>query len=142
MFASQKLERTLVPITRSYTSSDAPGLRTQIRIDRGIADHDIDAAALRDGLIDQVLQFLLARDMARNRQWPCRLRRECPVATASHASGLRLETTTVAPCSAMRLAMARPIPLVEPVTMATLPVRSNSDDMRRSPVLAWRSGDP
>ena len=51
------------------------------------------------------------------------------VATASHASGLRLETTTFAPCSAMRSAMARPIPLVEPVTMATLPVRSNSDDM-------------
>ena len=55
-----------------------------------------------------------------------------PAATASQASGLRLEITTVAPCSAMRLAIARPIPLVEPVTMATFPVRSNSDD------IAWR----
>src|SRR4051794_25371157 len=60
-------------------------------------------------------------------------------ATASHASGLRLEMTTVAPCSAMRVAMASPIPLVEPVTIATLPVRSNSDDMFGP--LSWRFGE-
>ena len=59
-----------------------------------------------------------------------------PAATASHASGLRLEITTVAPCSAIRVAMARPIPLVEPVTMATLPVRSNSDDILVFPLVA------
>ncbi len=52
-----------------------------------------------------------------------------PAATCSHTSALRLDTTTFAPCSAMRSAMARPIPLLEPVTTATLPVRSNSDDI-------------
>src|SRR6185437_2128049 len=57
-------------------------------------------------------------------------------ATASHASGLRLEITTVAPCSAMRVAMASPIPLVEPVMIATLPVRSNNDGITFSPKLA------
>ena len=44
-------------------------------------------------------------------------------ATASHASRLRLEITTVAPYSAMRVAIARPMPLVEPVTIATFPVK-------------------
>ena len=48
-------------------------------------------------------------------------------ATASHASALRLDTTTLAPCSARRSAMARPMPLLDPVTMATFPVRSNND---------------
>src|SRR5271165_355897 len=52
-----------------------------------------------------------------------------PLATVSHTSPLRLEITTLAPCSAMRSAMARPIPFVDPVTTATFPVRSNSDDM-------------
>ena len=47
-------------------------------------------------------------------------------AAASHASGVRLDTTTRAPCSARRRAMARPMPRVDPVTTATLPVRSKS----------------
>src|SRR5687768_6449663 len=34
--------------------------------------------------------------------------------------------TTFAPCSAIAAAMARPMPRDEPVTIATLPVRSNS----------------
>ncbi len=46
--------------------------------------------------------------------------------TASTAAGLREEITTLAPCSAMRSAIALPMPLVEPVMMATLPVRSKS----------------
>ena len=46
-------------------------------------------------------------------------------ATSSHASCLRLEMTTLAPCSAIASAIARPIPREEPVTIATLPVRSN-----------------
>jgi len=40
---------------------------------------------------------------------------------------LRDAMTTRAPCSAIRNAIARPIPLEEPVTMATLSVRSNRD---------------
>ena len=59
-------------------------------------------------------------------------------ATLSQASALRLETTTLAPCSAMRLTMASPIPLVEPVTRATLPVRSKSDMEFFLPVGAYQ----
>jgi hypothetical protein len=46
---------------------------------------------------------------------------------SAHGSGLRDEITTLAPCSAMRAAMARPMPREEPVTMATLPVSENKD---------------
>ena len=47
-------------------------------------------------------------------------------ATWSQRSCFRLLTTTDAPARASPLAMARPMPFVEPVTIATLPVRSNS----------------
>src|SRR6202142_2078865 len=46
-------------------------------------------------------------------------------ATASQACCLRDEITTLAPCSAILSAMARPIPREEPVTTATFPVMSN-----------------
>jgi len=48
-------------------------------------------------------------------------------ATSRHGSILREETTTLAPCSAIRSTIARPIPREEPVTSATFPLRSNSD---------------
>src|SRR5215211_4187055 len=46
-------------------------------------------------------------------------------ATASHASALRLEITTLAPSAAMLSAMARPMPRLDPVMTATLSVRWN-----------------
>ena len=46
-------------------------------------------------------------------------------AVSAQASALRDEMMTVAPCSASRSAMARPMPREEPVTIATRPVRSN-----------------
>src|SRR5690554_2423258 len=49
-----------------------------------------------------------------------------PAATCSQASALRLDTTTLAPQRASSSTMERPMPLVEPVTRATFPVRSNS----------------
>src|ERR1700761_8297232 len=48
-----------------------------------------------------------------------------PSATASQASALRLEITTLAPSLAISSAEARPMPRLEPVMTATLPVRSN-----------------
>jgi hypothetical protein len=45
-------------------------------------------------------------------------------AAVAQASDLRDEITTLAPCSAKRAAMARPIPREQPVTIATPPVRS------------------
>ena len=46
-------------------------------------------------------------------------------ATTAHASALRLEITTLAPDSAMRSAMARPIPREDPVISATFPCSEN-----------------
>src|SRR5438094_7252224 len=48
-----------------------------------------------------------------------------PLAAASQASALRLEITTLAPSFAKSSAEERPMPRLEPVMMATLPVRSN-----------------
>src|ERR1700730_2217553 len=48
------------------------------------------------------------------------------LATSAHFSVLRLERTTLAPARANASAIARPMPLDEPVTTATLSVRSNS----------------
>src|ERR1700731_3406600 len=49
------------------------------------------------------------------------------LATSSQASALRLDTTTFAPSCANSSAVARPMPRLEPVMTATLPVRSNGD---------------
>src|SRR5487761_2604013 len=48
-----------------------------------------------------------------------------PSATSSQASALRLEITTLAPSLANSSAEDRPMPRLEPVMTATLPVRSN-----------------
>src|SRR3954452_11899862 len=48
-----------------------------------------------------------------------------PAATSSQASALRLEITTLAPSLASSSADERPMPRLEPVMTATLPVRSN-----------------
>src|SRR5205823_4863044 len=46
---------------------------------------------------------------------------------SAHASSLRLATVTLAPADTRPSAMARPMPRVPPVTIATRSVRSNSD---------------
>src|SRR5579863_9103486 len=51
-----------------------------------------------------------------------------PSATSWQASALRLEITTLAPSLASSSAEERPMPRLEPVTTATLPVRSNGVD--------------
>src|SRR3954454_18986889 len=48
-----------------------------------------------------------------------------PSATSWQASALRLEITTFAPSFASSSAEERPMPRLEPVMMATFPVRSN-----------------
>src|SRR4051812_14448683 len=47
-------------------------------------------------------------------------------ATCSQAGALRLEITTFAPALARCFAMERPMPRVEPVTIATLPPSANA----------------
>ena len=49
-------------------------------------------------------------------------------AASSQAGFLRDDTTTLAPCRARCRAIDLPMPLLEPVTTATLPVRSKSGD--------------
>src|ERR1700704_4432988 len=49
-----------------------------------------------------------------------------PSATSSHGPWLRPEIVTLAPASAKLSAIARPMPRDDPVTTATLPLRSNS----------------
>src|SRR5215470_1575835 len=64
-------------------------------------------------------------------------------ATASQTSALRLEITTVAPSRAIASALARPMPRLEPVTIATLPSRANGDAVacaRPSSVMALPIG--
>src|SRR5262249_48123310 len=48
-------------------------------------------------------------------------------ATASQASAFRLDITTVAPSRAIASALERPMPRLEPVTIAILPLRANGD---------------
>ena len=63
-------------------------------------------------------------------------------AVASQAAAFRLETTTFAPHEPSAMAIARPIPREPPVTMATLPSRSNlafrSSLLSISPLLRCR----
>src|ERR1044071_6062484 len=54
-------------------------------------------------------------------------------AASSQTGALRDDTTTLAPASARCIAIALPMPLLEPVTTATLPVRSKSGDGIRFP---------
>src|SRR5258707_11867862 len=64
-------------------------------------------------------------------------------ATASQASALRLDITTLAPSRAIASALARPMPRLEPVTIAALPSRVNGDPVawtRRSGVMALPIG--
>src|ERR1700719_3840072 len=66
-------------------------------------------------------------------------------ATASQASALRLEITTLAPSRAIASAQDRPMPRLEPVTIATLPSRPKGDfdaaaSVRPSSVMALPIG--
>src|SRR5579871_4068404 len=64
-------------------------------------------------------------------------------ATASQASAFRLEITTAAPSSAIASALARPMPRLEPVMIATVPSRANGDagaPTRPSTILALPIG--
>jgi hypothetical protein len=54
-------------------------------------------------------------------------------ATSSQASALRLEITTLAPSSAQHSAIARPMPRLEPVMIATLSSSRNGEAMGVSP---------
>src|ERR1043165_6059988 len=58
-----------------------------------------------------------------------------PAATASQASALRLDTTTLAPRAAQCSAIERPMPRLEPVMIATLLSRLNGEAMAYSLVL-------
>src|SRR3954465_9001810 len=68
------------------------------------------------------------REMLQGITWASPPALRMPVATSSQASALRLEITTFAPSFASSSAEDRPMPRLEPVMTATLPVRSNGVD--------------
>src|SRR5882724_9298109 len=68
------------------------------------------------------------REMLQGMTWASPPALRMPSAAASQASSLRLEITTLAPSLASSSAEERPMPRLEPVTTATLPVRSNGVD--------------
>ena len=103
------------------------GQRAVIGIGRGVADQHVDLAEGAVGFVDEMLQVFLGRDVGgdRDRAYLLPDLSLIALATSSQTSCLREEITTLAPCSAIRSAMARPMPRVEPVMTATFPVISN-----------------
>ena len=104
-----------------------PRHRAVIGVGRGVADEHVDPAELRPAFRRP---GSAAPPSTRCwRRWRSRVPSPCSAliaaATSSQASCLRLEMTTLAPCSASASAIALPIPRDEPVTIATFPVRSN-----------------
>ena len=106
------------------------GGRAVVRVDAGAADDDVDAPPGVAGPVDEALEVRLAPDVAGEAEHLQPLVGQFPFARRPTRPASRLETTTRAPCWASARAMARPIPLVEPVTMAVLPVRSKSAEPR------------
>ena len=134
MLHSQWLLRTLLPMIRSQASSGMPidgpkyGLTAALQTSVSIRPHSasVRSTSACSSSLRPILQATTSASPPRSRM---------PAATASHASAFRLLTTTRAPCSAMRSAMARPIPLLDPVMTATWPVRSNKRRHVRPPSL-------
>jgi hypothetical protein len=87
-----------------------------MRVDRRIADEDVDAAPRLAGLGDQALELRLASPPFSR----------IAAATASQGPRFRADITTRPPASANASAIARPMPRLDPVTIATFPDKSNS----------------
>ena len=89
-----------------------------------VVDDDVDAAELLDGRLDDRRRALRGRDVrddADRPPRPCdRAHRRVELVAAAGAED------DVAPSSARRVAMPRPMPRLEPVTSATLPVSPRS----------------
>ena len=98
--------------------------RAVIGVHRRVADQDVDLAVMLRRALDQRLDFVMARDVAGD---DMRIAADfrMPSATSWQASALREEITTLAPSFASNSAEERPMPRLEPVTTATVPVRSN-----------------
>jgi hypothetical protein len=75
-----------------------------------------------DGARDQRLDFLAARDVAGDDMG---IAARLVDAIGNLLAGVGLEITTLAPSLASSSAEERPMPRLEPVMTATLPVRSN-----------------
>jgi len=91
----------------------------QTRISTGPSCFFVSAISLSTCVLSEMLQGMTVA-------WPPALR--ISAAASSQTGALRLDTTTLAPCSARWSAIDLPMPLLEPVTTATLPVRSKSGD--------------
>ena len=81
----------------------------------GVVHRDVEPAVRGDDALDEGRDLLGVAHVARLEA----VRRTPPAPSRPH-------TTTVAPASASRSAMAAPMPLVPPVTRATCPLRSTT----------------
>ena len=91
-----------------------------VGLDAGVADADVEAAVCRFDLGEQAVDVVLAAHVAAH---PVRRRPRAPRAVAerpSSRSPSRPQIVTAAPSPASRRAVASPIPLLPPVTSATL----------------------
>ena len=85
----------------------------------GVVAQDVQPTEARDGEIDQRLHLVGIGDVGALESAPCRRASRPP---RSPPSASMSATTTEAPWAAKSSAVARPMPLAAPVTMATLPV--------------------
>ena len=112
---------------RQYVERHVRG-RDARRVDAGVVDEHVDAPKRSTTVVDEAGDRVPLADVAREPEGVAAGRvGDLARRPASQRSCLRLLTTTDAPAPARPAAMARPMPLVEPVTIATLPVRSNSE---------------
>jgi len=90
-------------------------------LDAGVVDQDVDAAEVALGIGEQLGDLCRWSDTSAPwwpTLWPCR-----PTSASAAEASPKPLRIRLAPASASFSAMPRPIPLVEPVTSAVLPVR-------------------
>jgi hypothetical protein len=96
-----------------------------MRVYRRVADEDIDPTPCFARLSDKVFELCLIGNSRSDSNRLTAFSTDL-TATSSHGAALRAEMTTRPPASANASAIARPIPRLEPVMIATFPDRSNS----------------
>src|SRR6185437_474174 len=98
--------------------------RAVIGVHRGVADENVDLAVMLDRAIDERLDLVMPRDVAGN---DMRIAAGLGDAVGYFLAGIGLARGNhdLAPSLASSSAEERPMPRLEPVTTATVPVRSN-----------------
>ena len=97
------------------------GDRMRVGGDRGVVDRAVEPPVALDRGVDHGLGVRGAGDVGRGRTRRCRRRCSMRSTVAWPSSSLMSLTSTCAPAAAKTRAVASPIPMAAPVTIATLP---------------------